>query len=172
MRTFQRLVTDRFAMPIRETGEVSCLDEPTIQTYRDRILVQATSTKNAKGFAVMLEEIGDDTGVFTGTVGFSMKANDLTNRKILVADHDQLTIIYDDAQGCRWTETAVWLAGAGIGDLNSDGRIDLADAVLAMQFMAGLSIDAEINPLGMIDDKGRITLREVIYILQNIAGMR
>jgi hypothetical protein len=139
---------------------------------KDQILVQASSTKNAKGFAVILEETGVDTGIFTGSLGFSTKANDLTNRNILVADHDLLYVVYDDIQGYKWTETAVWRAGAGVGDLNSDGRIDLADAVLAMQLMAGMKIDAEINPLGMIDDKGRITLKEVIYIFQQLAGLR
>jgi hypothetical protein len=139
---------------------------------KDQLLVKVSSTRNAKGFAVILEETGVDTGVFAGTIGFSTKANDPTNRNILVADHDLLYVVYNDARSYKWTGTAVWLAGAGVGDLNSDGRIDLADAILAVQFMAGMKIDAEINPLGMMDDKGRITIKEVIYILQKIAGLR
>ncbi|MCX7634836.1 MAG: hypothetical protein N2Z74_03730, partial [Syntrophales bacterium] len=142
-------------------------------TAKDQLLVQAASTKNAKGFTVTLEETDVNTGIFVGTVGFSMKANDLQNRNILVADHDILTVVYNDTGGYKWTETAVWkLMSAGLGDLNSDGKIDLADAVMALRLMASLPVDADINPLGMIDDKGKITFKEVIYILQKIAGLR
>ena len=142
-------------------------------TAKDQVIVQATSTKNSQGFIVTLEETGNDTGIFTGTVGFSTRANDLINRNILVADHDLLYVVYNDPQGYRWTESAIWRqAGAGLGDLNSDGAIDLADAILAIRIMAGMPVEAEINPLGMIDDKGKITIKEVIYILQKAAVIR
>jgi hypothetical protein len=43
-----------------------------------------------------------------------------------------------------------------------------------MRVMAGMPTpaDTEINPLGMIDNRGKITLKEVIYILQKTAGLR
>jgi len=142
-------------------------------TAKDQVIVQAVSTKNSQGFVLTLEETGVDTGVFTGTIGFSTRANDPTNKNILVADHDMLTVIYSDTGGYRWTENAVWRqTSAGLGDLNSDGAIDLADAILAMRLMAGMPTDADINPLGMIDDKGKITIKEVIYILQKAAVIR
>jgi hypothetical protein len=137
------------------------------------VIVQASRTKNGKGFSVILEETGVDTGVFSGSVGFSTLANDLIQRNILVADHDQLTVVYTDARGYPWTQSALWrLAEAGIGDLNTDDRIDLTDAVIAIQFMTGTSPNVQVNPLGMMDDKGRISIREVIYILQKTAGLR
>jgi len=141
----------------------------------DQVIVEVSSTMNAAGFTVALTETGVDTGVFTGTVGFSPKANDVTNKVIWVADHDLLTAVYSDLQGYRWTEAALWRqSGAGVGDLNSDGSVDLKDAVLAMRLMAGLPVPAEIeiNPLGMIDERGRITLREAIYTLQKAAALR
>jgi hypothetical protein len=142
-------------------------------SVKDQLTVQVSSTKNGKGFSVILQETGVDTGVFSGSVGFSTLANDLIQRNILVADHDQLTVVYTDARGYPWTESALWrLAEAGIGDLNSDDRIDLTDAVIAIQFMTGRSPGVQINPLGMMDDKGKITIREVIYILQKTAGLR
>ncbi len=142
-------------------------------SIRDQLTVQVSSTKNGKGFSVILQETGVATGVFSGSVGFSTLANDLIQRNILVADHDQLTVVYTDARGYPWTESALWrLAEAGIGDLNSDDRIDLTDAVIAIQFMTGRSPGVQINPLGMMDDKGKITIREVIYILQKTAGLR
>ncbi|MDI9571432.1 MAG: NosD domain-containing protein [Pseudomonadota bacterium] len=140
---------------------------------KDQLLVRASTTKNPQGFVVTLEETGADTGIFTGTVGFSVKTNDPTNKNILVADHDTLTVVYTDANGHRWTENALWKqTSAGLGDINSDGAIDLADAILALRLMAGLTTDAEINPLGTIDDKGKITIKEVILILQKAAGIR
>ena len=57
------------------------------------------------------------------------------------------------------------------GDIDGDGNVDLADAILALQVLAGL------NPEGIdlgadVDEDGQIGLAEVIYILQNIARLR
>jgi hypothetical protein len=145
------------------------------QTTKDQIFVRVSSAKNAAGFNVALTEMGVNTGEFVGTVGFSTKAGDAQNGVILVSDHDLLTVVYTDAQGCRWSETALWRQmSGGIGDLNSDGRVDLADAIMAMCLTVRASIPAEteINPLGMMDAKGRITMQEAVYILQKTADLR
>ena len=62
------------------------------------------------------------------------------------------------------------------GDLNKDLKVDLQDALLALQVLGGL------NPTGIrtdyiasgvaVQDDGKIGLAEVIYILQKVAGAR
>ena len=57
------------------------------------------------------------------------------------------------------------------GDLNGDGDVDLTDAILALQVLAGLNPDG-IHLSADVDGDGRIGLAEIIYILQNIAELR
>ena len=62
------------------------------------------------------------------------------------------------------------------GDLNNDGAVNLADAILALKAIGGL------NPVGMrfdyatfgtdVNGDKKIGLAEVIYILQKVAGVR
>ncbi len=57
------------------------------------------------------------------------------------------------------------------GDVNWDGNITIADAVLALQVMMGA------DPLGVDDDAdvdgdGQIGLAEIVFILQEVAGLR
>ncbi len=139
---------------------------------KDTLKIKVYNTKNIKGLEITLIETDVNTGVFSRSIGFSTKANNLERPDILVADHDTIQVVYEDSQGYRWTENVVWsCSGAGIGDLNSDEEIDLKDAILVMGLISGKPIpdDVVINPVGMIDEKGRITMREVIFILQKIS---
>jgi hypothetical protein len=57
------------------------------------------------------------------------------------------------------------------GDTNNDWNITLADAIVALQIVAGLS-PPNVNKSADVDSDGRIGLAEVIYILQKVAGVR
>lgn len=65
-----------------------------------------------------------------------------------------------------------------VGDINGDGAVTLADAILALRILAGMTppagtIQAGHNPLSAdINVDGRISLAEVIYILQKMAEVR
>jgi hypothetical protein len=58
------------------------------------------------------------------------------------------------------------------GDINGDGSVNAADAILVLQLMsgskpAGISgVDADVN------GDGKIGLQDVICILQKVAGLR
>jgi sugar lactone lactonase YvrE len=58
------------------------------------------------------------------------------------------------------------------GDIDGNGSVDLADAILALQVLSG------ITPAGMVykevdvNGDGKIGMAEAIYILQNLVGMR
>jgi hypothetical protein len=57
------------------------------------------------------------------------------------------------------------------GDTNNDWNITLADAIVALQIVTGLS-PPNVNKSADVDSDGRIGLAEVIYILQKVAGLR
>ena len=60
-----------------------------------------------------------------------------------------------------------------IGDINNDGNVDIADAILAMQVLSGISPQGtQINNQSNINGDGKIGIAEVIYILQTIAAIR
>lgn len=65
---------------------------------------------------------------------------------------------------------AMILSGMG-GDLNGDGSVGLADAVLCLKLLAGMPV-GEMRLDGGITGEPKIGLQEVLYILQGIAGMR
>jgi hypothetical protein len=58
------------------------------------------------------------------------------------------------------------------GDINSDGAIDLTDAILSMQILNQVHPGDPINPDSDIDGNGRTGLEETLYILQHISGLR
>ena len=57
------------------------------------------------------------------------------------------------------------------GDLNGDGEVNLADLVLSLQLMAGLST-SDVRWRADINRDGRISLAEAVYILGKTAGLR
>lgn len=59
-----------------------------------------------------------------------------------------------------------------VPDSNSDGNIDLADVVTALQIMTGISPIGTINLAADINGDGRIGMAEALYVLQVVARMR
>ena len=59
------------------------------------------------------------------------------------------------------------------GDLNGDDIVDLADAILALRIVSGVDVSGETINMGAdVDGDDRIGLQEVLYILQEVAGLR
>ena len=57
------------------------------------------------------------------------------------------------------------------GDINDDVSVDLTDAILALQIVAGLNPDgAHLN--ADVNGDGKIGIEEVVYILQHVALLR
>lgn len=62
------------------------------------------------------------------------------------------------------------------GDINGDGDVDLADAILVLQVLVGMT-SASIRPSyptsgADVNGDAKIGLEEARYILQYVAGMR
>ena len=58
------------------------------------------------------------------------------------------------------------------GDANGNEKVDLADAILALQIVAGINSTQTINPDADINSDEKIGMEEVVYILQKLAGLR
>ncbi len=58
------------------------------------------------------------------------------------------------------------------GDVNYDGQVDLTDAVLALQVIAGILPAQTIYKEADVNSDGKIGHAEVLYILQKSAERR
>lgn len=58
------------------------------------------------------------------------------------------------------------------GDVNCDGVVTIADAILSMQIISGLSPVAPVYHEADVNNDGRLGHPELIFILQKVAGMR
>lgn len=152
------------------------LTDPLLNTNAgdvQTVAVRVASARNAKGFLLALTETGADTGVFQGSLGFNLLATSAYLRQILVADHDLIQIVYDDPNlDYRWVRAASWRIG-GAGDINGDGQVDMADAVIALQ-VGSLRVPAGAVAMkeADVDADGKIGMPEAIYVLQRTAGVR
>jgi subtilisin family serine protease/chitodextrinase len=57
------------------------------------------------------------------------------------------------------------------GDINDDGSVNLADAIMALQIVSGRS-PSDVNKSADVNNNGQIGLEEALYILQLVAGLR
>ncbi len=65
------------------------------------------------------------------------------------------------------------LATVAPGDMNGDGAISLADAVLALQMEAGdLGFSLDVHKQADVNRDGRIGVEEALYVLQEASGLR
>ena len=58
------------------------------------------------------------------------------------------------------------------GDVNGDGKIDVADVILAIRVSAGAAADAMVHPSADVNGNGKIGAEEAVYDLQDIAQVR
>lgn len=58
------------------------------------------------------------------------------------------------------------------GDVNGDGNVDLVDAILALQVMAGIEPSATVYKEADVNGDGKIGIEEVIYVFQKVSGLR
>ncbi len=59
-----------------------------------------------------------------------------------------------------------------MGDANHDGAVDLADAILVLQILTGGETTQTLYPGTDLNGGGRISLPELIFILQHVSRGR
>jgi len=81
--------------------------------------------------------------------------------------------IYNSRSNSGWvllSTEGTYLAPVS-GDINGDYSVTLADAVIALQVVAGMS-PGDVALSGSVNGNGKIGLAEAIYALQTVAGLR
>ncbi len=59
-----------------------------------------------------------------------------------------------------------------IGDMNGDRHVDLADTILILKILTGLTPSSDISKTAYMTDDKKIGLKEAVYTLQVISGIR
>jgi len=69
-----------------------------------------------------------------------------------------------------WHQLFAMIAG---GDVDADGTLSLADAILALKAVSGLdTAGTGLTTFADADGNGRIDLPEALYVIQKMAGLR
>jgi hypothetical protein len=59
-----------------------------------------------------------------------------------------------------------------IGDINNDKKVDLIDAILVLKVLSKQGLSSSIYKEADVDEDDKIGLEEVVYILQEVSGLR
>jgi hypothetical protein len=80
----------------------------------------------------------------------------------------------DFAGNIESARSAKYTVNPAKGNVNADGVVDLADAILAVKVLAGAEVNsASVHPeIADVNGDGQIGMADVIYILQKAAGLR
>jgi hypothetical protein len=84
---------------------------------------------------------------------------------VVSAQIEESNVYYLAGEIARFNSTVI------AGDLNTDGFVDLADAVIALKIVAGMET-TEGYAAADTNGDSRIGIEEVVYILQKAAGLR
>ena len=113
----------------------------------------ATGACTSEGYLIF-HPLGNFT-VSIEAQGYTPKSQGIT----VVAGPNQLNFVLSDDS-------------IKISDINNDQTVDLTDAVLALQILAGIEPAATVYKEADVNGDNRIGLEEVIYILQKVSGLR
>ena len=62
--------------------------------------------------------------------------------------------------------------GVFSGDINTDGSVDILDAILGLQIINYIENTSPVDIVVDVNDDGQISIEEVLYALQATAGLK
>ena len=72
----------------------------------------------------------------------------------------------------NWAIEGLFVITSHEGDINGDGTLDLTDAILALQIVAGITPNQNIYKAADINSDEKIGMEEAVYIIEKIVGVR
>jgi len=136
------------------------------------------------GFRVLAGLAGNN--IQLGTVTFRCKSEGTSEFSLLTRGGDYKGFVLDCVgEGCDPLDPALCLdgdIGAGVllatirppmlGDVNGDGVVNLADAIVVLKLMAQMGQGEVVHATGDANGDGKIGLAEASYAFQKAAGLR
>jgi len=136
------------------------------------------------GFRVLAGLAGDN--IRLGAVTFRCKSEGTSEFKLLTRGGDYKGFVLDCiGEGCDPSDPVLCLdgdIGPGVllttirppilGDVNGDGLVDLADAIVVLKVMAQIEQGDAVHVTGDVNGDGKIGLAEASYAFQKAAGLR
>jgi hypothetical protein len=150
----------------------------TINNYGTADLVIGTvslSGTNSAEFSIAYDTCSGKTiqplGYCTFRLNFSPGSAGVKNAVINIPSNDlNIPTLLISATGTGFSMSVLK------GDMNGDGVVTMADAIIALQTMAGMrsqGLTSDYPTSGAdVNGDGKVGMPEVIYILQKVAGMR
>jgi len=141
-------------------------EDPVVTDNSSYAFSGTTSDIDGKVTAVEYCLVGDSWHTALGTVEWSFTVSGL-------AMGDNIVEIRAKDNYNDYRTVSRIIIRAIKGDINGDVDIDLDDAILALQIMAGMDIAGQDIIVGAdVNGDERIGIEEVIYILQKVSGLR
>ncbi|WP_028316246.1 LVIVD repeat-containing protein [Desulfatibacillum aliphaticivorans] len=135
--------------------------------------VKVLSSMEPNGITVELTETGADTGIFTGTVSFTLGQSISDPPAIYVLDHSVVQAVWYDESNYPWKATGVWTADILQGDLDLNGVSGMADAITILQVLSGLDPEYDIKGYTSAEpwlgEEEALSTMDALYILQTVS---
>ena len=164
--------TDSYTYEVQSFVDVYATDLSPSGTATDPLVFSWTGVGSGYTYQVQLSD-ADGNGIWDSDWG-------LTTTSV---NYDG-PILTPDAQYHYWVVVGDWYGNESFaegsfsftpaavpGDVDNNGSVDLADAILALQVVVGLN-PAGVNAGADVNGNGKIGLAEVIYAIQYAASLR
>ena len=130
-----------------------------------RIFVIGAAVLMLLAFSALLHPKAEAAYTYTNTYAY-----DAAGRIIRVNVNRAKSISYASDKNGNITSVIKSAYLPPAGDIDGNEVVDLSDCIMALRIMARMTPTAVHG--GDVDSDGKIGLAEVIYILQNVAGIR
>ena len=179
--------TSPITMSLSGSGQTPTCDTiPDSFTFTDQTGVALSTAATSNQITVSGMTCAASISITGGT--YSINGGAYTNATGTVYPIGDTVTVRQTSSGSYSTKTDAVLTIGGVsdtfsvttftetalikGDINNDTRVDLSDAILAMQVIAGLTSVQPATQNADVDGNGKIGMAEAIYILQVVSGMR